>query len=145
MHPSSETTLSTSDVAVRVLTEGIGNRNVGVIERFVAEDYIQHSENAGDGRAGLVSFVTQAPDIGVHIHRVLEDGDKVALHVSYTFPDGRSLVAFDVFRVQNGQLVEHWDALQSEVPASETVSGRSMVDGPTEVVDLHLTEGKRVN
>jgi predicted SnoaL-like aldol condensation-catalyzing enzyme len=36
------------------------------------------------------------------------------------------MVAVDIFRVVDGQLVEHWDVLQEEVPAAATVSGNSM-------------------
>lgn len=37
------------------------------------------------------------------------------------------MVAVDIFRVQNGKLVEHWDVLQEEVP---TVSGNPMFTVP---------------
>lgn len=130
-------------IAARVLEEGIGQKDTSVIHQLVAPDYIQHSTLAADGRDGLLEFVANSPKIGVEIHRVFEDGDKVALHVTYTFPDDKVMIAFDVFRVENGQLVEHWDVLQAEVPASETASGRSMTDGPTEVVDRDKTEQNR--
>jgi hypothetical protein len=72
--------------------------------------------------------------------RVITEGDMVVLHNTYENAQALgadTLVAFDVFRVEDGQVVEHWDNLQ--VPPTETVSGRSMTDGPTEVVDLELT------
>lgn len=53
---------------------------------------------------------------------------------------GKTLVAFDILRVKDGQLVEHWDNLQAWVAPSDTASGRSMVDVPTEVTDLDKTE-----
>jgi predicted SnoaL-like aldol condensation-catalyzing enzyme len=36
------------------------------------------------------------------------------------------MVAVDIFRVVNGKLVEHWDVMQEEVPASATASGNPM-------------------
>jgi predicted SnoaL-like aldol condensation-catalyzing enzyme len=36
------------------------------------------------------------------------------------------MVAVDIFRVVNGKLVEHWDVMQEEVPASVTASGNPM-------------------
>lgn len=140
---SSTPSLSNTELVLQVLEQGIGDKDLELIETHVAEDYIQHSAAAADGRQGLLDFLEQGPALGVEVHRVLEDGDKVAAHVSYTFPDGTTLVAFDVFRVENAQLVEHWDALQPAVDASATVSGRSMVDGPTEVTDEALTELNR--
>jgi predicted SnoaL-like aldol condensation-catalyzing enzyme len=53
------------------------------------------------------------------------------------------MVAFDVFRVRDGRLIEHWDALQAEVPQSKSLNGNSMVDGPTEVIERDKTETNR--
>jgi len=50
-------------------------------------------------------------------------------------------VAFDVFRVEDGKIAEHWNNLQPWV--EETASGRSMVDGPIEVTDLDKTAENR--
>jgi predicted SnoaL-like aldol condensation-catalyzing enzyme len=61
------------------------------------------------------------------------------LHSTYGTGDARQ-VAFDVFRLENGQLAEHWDALQDWVDEDATVSGNTLVDGETEVTDRHLTE-----
>jgi len=36
------------------------------------------------------------------------------------------MVAVDIFRVENGKVVEHWDVLQEEVPAASTTSGNAM-------------------
>jgi hypothetical protein len=49
---------------------------------------------------------------------------------------------FDIIRVdENGKVAEHWDALQPLV--TETVSGRTQTDGPTEVTDLDQTEANK--
>src|SRR5438874_3722381 len=37
-----------------------------------------------------------------------------------------NLVAVDIFKVKNGKVVEHWDVMQEEVPASATASGNPM-------------------
>jgi predicted SnoaL-like aldol condensation-catalyzing enzyme len=36
------------------------------------------------------------------------------------------MIAVDIFRVENGKLVEHWDVLQPEVPADKTANGNPM-------------------
>ena len=52
---------------------------------------------------------------------------------------GPEMVSFDIIRVdENGKVAEHWDALQPLV--TETASGRTQTDGPTEVTDLDKTE-----
>ena len=111
-----------------VLIEG----DLDYLDELVAEDYIQHSSLAADGRAGVRDALPNLAGLSVETHRVLVDGDVVATHSTYQFPGADPLVGFDVFRVQGGRLVEHWDALAPLVPQTETVSGRSMVDGPTD-------------
>ena len=69
-------------------------------------------------------------------------GDLVAVHGIYHGFGPDPLVALDVFRVADGKLAAHWDALTPQI--RETVSGRSQVDGPAEVEDLDKTEANRV-
>ncbi|MEM7606010.1 MAG: nuclear transport factor 2 family protein [Myxococcota bacterium] len=107
------------------------------IRALVREDYIQHSALAEDGIEGFIGIVDLLRASEITTHRVLTQDNLVALHQTYALPDGQRLVAFDVFRVEGGQLAEHWDAPQPEV--TETVSGRSMVDGPTQVDPLANT------
>jgi predicted SnoaL-like aldol condensation-catalyzing enzyme len=37
------------------------------------------------------------------------------------------VIGVDIFRIANGKIAEHWDVLQEEVPAAESVNGNSMV------------------
>jgi predicted SnoaL-like aldol condensation-catalyzing enzyme len=97
---------------------------------------------AQDGREGLLALVASLAEQGgtaVTIHRKLAEGDLVALHSTYGEGVGR-LVAFDVFRVENGLLAEHWDALQMWVDPQATLSGNTLVDGETRVVDRERTQ-----
>jgi len=51
-------------------------------------------------------------------------------------------VGFEVFRFEDGLVIEHWDNLQSK-PSSPNPSGHTMLDGPTEATDLEMTEENR--
>merc|ERR1712137_811759 len=53
-----------------------------------------------------------------------------------------TLVGFDVFRVEDGEVKEHWDNLQG-LPPTPNPSGRTMTDGATKVMDLKKTEENR--
>jgi predicted SnoaL-like aldol condensation-catalyzing enzyme len=130
------------DVATRVIEQGLGGGDVSVIEQLVRPDYIQHNAQARDGREGLLEFVAAQGPVTVRIHRKLANGDFVAFHSTYGEGAAR-LVAFDVFRLQRGQLAEHWDALQRWVDPEATVSGNTLVDGTESVSDRHLTDANR--
>jgi len=140
--PTQSATLTPLE-AVTGVFEAFANNDADALTTLVREDYIQHSAFAADGRQGLLDALPTIAALTAEPHRTLVDGDMVAIHQTYAFPDGSRMVAFDVFRTQDGQVAEHWDALQAEVPASEAASGRSMVDGPTEVTDLDKTEANR--
>ncbi|MEO1041063.1 MAG: nuclear transport factor 2 family protein [Pseudomonadota bacterium] len=110
---------------------------------LLTEDYIQHNPLVPTGLQPILSVLPALKDSGLKptVHRVISDGDLVAMHITYDgaeFFGTPTLAAFDIFRVENGLVAEHWDNLQ--VPPTVTVSGRSMVDGPTEITDHHLTE-----
>ena len=61
---------------------------------------------------------------------IVEDGEIVMIHGRYVGWAAKPLVAVDIFRVRDGKLVEHWDVMQEEVPASETASGNPMFTAP---------------
>ncbi|MEU6371607.1 nuclear transport factor 2 family protein [Streptomyces sp. NPDC046909] len=129
--------------ALKAWGELIGDKDPSAVDRWVSPDYIQHSPTAGPGREPLRQLIAGIPD-GFHheTHRVLADGDLVALHGTYHGAGPTPLVAFDVFRYDtDGQAAEHWDALAPQ--AATTVSGRTQTDGPTEITDLDRTEANR--
>ena len=127
------------EVAVGLLTQGLAG-DTAFIKEHVAKGYIQHNPQAPDKRTGLLGFVEylQTLDTPVSIEpvRVLAEGDLVLVHSAMKF-DGDKVV-FDLFRFENGRIAEHWDGI-ADAPAT-TVSGRSMLDGPTEIVDQEKSQ-----
>ena len=140
-HSAQAETLSQKETAIGIIQNGLIEGDVDFINTYVAEDYIQHNPQAPDGRAGLIGFTQYLASQGTQntamVVRALEQDDLVALHVIYEF-GGDKKAAFDLFRFEDGVAVEHWDGLQPWV--EETVSGRSMTDGPTETTDLDKTD-----
>lgn len=100
--------------------------------------YIQHNPLAADGLAGFGALLAQLPKCSARAHtvRVFEDGPYVFAHTEYNFFGPK--IAFDIFRFEDGLIVEHWDNLQ-ETPASPNPSGRTMTDGTVEISDLDKT------
>jgi len=94
----------------------------GAIARYVGETYTQHTAAAEDGVEGLRdyinSFLKSFPNAKGDIRRTIADGNLVAVHAYWTgLVSEVGDVTVDIFRVEDGKLVEHWDVL-APVPAS---------------------------
>jgi predicted SnoaL-like aldol condensation-catalyzing enzyme len=116
------------------------------VDRYFAESFIQHDPNITDGFAGMKSFaadVASSPAADITIYRTLVDEDFVLLHSRYDGFGryGAPVIAFDLFRFKGGKIVEHWGGQEPETPPN--LSGRTQVDGPTEVLDHEKTEANR--
>ena len=90
-------------------------------DRYIDTQYIQHNPYVADGKTPFVNYFTQYfkehPDAKNTIKRVVAEGDLVVLHVHSTQnAQNRGEAVVDIFRVEQGKIVEHWDAVQS-VPA----------------------------
>ena len=107
------------------------------------EKYIQHNLSVGDGLEGFGEIVKNAPPEGFKskVIRAFEDGDYVFTHTEYEFFGPK--VGFDIFRFENGKIVEHWDNLSEITPPNP--SGRTQLDGETEIADITKTkENKKI-
>ncbi|NME72552.1 nuclear transport factor 2 family protein [Flammeovirga aprica] len=103
--------------------------------------YIQHNQSVADGLAGFGAVLQQLPEGSAKANtvRVIEDGDFVIAHTDYNFFGPK--IGIDIFRFEDGLIVEHWDNLQEKV--TETASGRSQIDGTAEVKDLDKTKSNK--
>lgn len=106
-----------------------------------AGKYIQHNLAVGDGLAGFGAVLQALPKGSAKVNtvRVLQDGPFVVAHTDYNFFGPK--IGFDIFRFEDGKIVEHWDNLQEKVGANP--SGHTMLDGATAVTDLEKTEANK--
>lgn len=86
-------------------------------DAYLGPDYIQHNPQVADGAEAFVGFVTgftqQFPDLHLDIRRVIAEGDLVVTHGLLTVaPGDRGTAVMDLFRLEDGKIVEHWDVLQ---------------------------------
>ena len=104
--------------------------------------YKQHNLAIADGLAGFGAALQALPAGSARVNtvRVFQDGDYVFAHTDYNFFGDK--IGFDIFRFENGKIVEHWDNLQ-EKPTQPNPSGRTMTDGTTQVKDLDKTEANK--
>ena len=140
--PTNETTMALSNKEkVVALLNSFNTGDQTPISYINPEKYVQHNLGVGDGLAGFGAVMQNAPEGGfkANVIRAFEDGDYVFTHTEYDFFGPKA--GFDVFRFEDGLIVEHWDNLL-EVQAPNP-SGRTQFDGATEITDLEKTEANK--
>jgi predicted SnoaL-like aldol condensation-catalyzing enzyme len=96
---------------------GLNKKDFEAASKYFGPKYIQHNPGAPDGIEGFKTFVNflrgKFPNSHSEIKKVFADGDYVILHVQAVREPGtlgRAIV--DIFRLENGKIVEHWDVAQ---------------------------------
>ena len=87
------------------------------VAQYISPNYRQHNPDAPDGPDGVIAYASAYlkanPDLRLDFKRIIAEGDYVVVH-SHLIPNhsdiGRAVV--DIFRVEDGKLVEHWDVMQ---------------------------------
>lgn len=129
--------LSNKDKAVALLNSiESGDQNAATYVN--PNQYIQHNLAVADGLAGFGAVLQALPkdSAKVNVVRSFTDGDFVFTQTDYNFFGPK--VGFDVFRFENGLIVEHWDNLV-EKANKPNPSGRTQLDGTTAVTALDKT------
>ena len=126
---------------IRNLLKGIETGDAAAVAVVNPDKYIQHNPQTREGGEGLAVLFKRLAKSSprVNIVRVFSDGDYVFAHTEYEFSSSR--IGFEVFRFEGDLTVEHWDNIQPR--KGPNPSGHTMVDGPTETLDLDRTESNR--
>ncbi|MEM1378304.1 MAG: ester cyclase [Pseudomonadota bacterium] len=84
--------------------------------------YLQHNRGISDGVAGVVGYVKtltkRFPEYGYDVKMAFADGDYVVVHshatlrASHRGNERKGFIITDTFRLKDGKLAEHWDAIQ---------------------------------
>lgn len=107
--------------------------------------YTQHNLSYPDGAAAVIGATQSGAFNGttISIKRSFSDGDYVIFHSEYggTWNSDTAQVVYDVFRFDNGLIVEHWDNLAN---IQDDGDGTTQLNGSvTPVTDLDKTEANR--
>ena len=98
-----------------------GQAREGILKYISPTTYIQHNPMLPDGRDAVLKALPEwmsKTGLRAEIKRVIAEGDLVVVHARWanpSNPETPAMAVMDIFRVQDGLIVEHWDVLQ-EVP-----------------------------
>jgi predicted SnoaL-like aldol condensation-catalyzing enzyme len=101
-------------IVIAFYEKAINQKDFEAASTYMGPRYIQHNQRAADGAEGLKNYIAflkeKYPKSHSEIKRVFADGDFVILHVyAIREPGTRGAAIVDIFRLENGRIVEHWD------------------------------------
>jgi predicted SnoaL-like aldol condensation-catalyzing enzyme len=104
-------------VVLAFYEKGLNRKDADAALAHVGDRYVQHNPNAADGPDGFRKFIgflrEKFPNSHSEIKRSFVDGDYVTLHVhAVREPGTRGNAIVDIFKLENGKIVEHWDVVQ---------------------------------
>jgi predicted ester cyclase len=118
--------MSQAEEVLAGIYEAINTGNLALLEKFVAPDYVEHSEGfqgVEPFQQQITAFRAAFPDLHVSIDDLLTDGDRFASRTTVTGthtgdlmgmpPTGKQINvdAVDIGRIENGQATERWGGL----------------------------------
>ena len=127
---------------VVALLKSIETGDTAPIADINPNKYKQHNLAVADGLAGFGEALRALPPNSARVNtvRVFQDGDYVFAHTDYNFFGPK--IGFDIFKFEDGKIVEHWDNLQ-ETPNSPNPSGHTMIDGEQALTELENTTANK--
>jgi predicted SnoaL-like aldol condensation-catalyzing enzyme len=134
--PTSITNLSETEankaLAVSIIEDVLMGQNPSNITNYIAEDYIQHNPQIDNGLQGIqdaVAYLTSINNMFQYntIYKVIGEGNFV-LTISEGTWNNTSNAFYDLFRMENGKAVEHWDVIQP-VPTEDLANDNGMFGG----------------
>ncbi len=113
--------MSNKDIVIKFTEEVFNNKQLDLIPQYMREDYIQHNPTVAQGRDGFIEFAKKFTggfdNMHLHIKHIYEDGDVVISHNHAVLEPGvNEALVFDVYRLKDGKLAEHWDCIQKLTP-----------------------------
>ena len=94
-----------------------GNHPEKTPDYFDGDTYIQHNTGIADGLSGLGAALAALAQQGIQmiyttVHQVLAQGNFVLAVSEGTF-GGAPTAYYDLWRVENGKIAEHWDVMET--------------------------------
>lgn len=95
-----------------------GDLDTSGVDEFMTNDFIQHNPTLPDGTDGVKGLVQMLASQGmskqeIQFKHIVAEDDIVMLHTRYEM-GGKEWRFIDIYRMENGKLAEHWDAMMQK-------------------------------
>lgn len=99
------------DIVLEFYEKVFNGWDLSCIDEYMHDDYKQHSPGVNDGKAGFLeffeNFIKKQPHVDVS--KIIAEDDLVCVFFKCSFSDGVIAKVFDMYRLSDGKLAEHWD------------------------------------
>jgi len=123
-------TRSNNEIVLQVVKGAVIDRDPTVVRQYLGANYKQHNPVIADGPSAIAEMIPTLTALTYEPGMAVADGNLVMVHGRYTGWGPKPMIAVDIFRVEAGKVVEHWDVMQEEVAAADTASGNAMFMRP---------------
>jgi predicted SnoaL-like aldol condensation-catalyzing enzyme len=128
--PAAAADLERNKALVKQFFAAVEGRDKATVERIVREDYIQHMPMIPTGRAAILNYIDRMAPNGPgkmpQFARVIAEGDLVVVHFRREDPNG-PVATMEIFRIQGGQIAEHWAVTEPIPPADKARNSNGAV------------------
>jgi predicted SnoaL-like aldol condensation-catalyzing enzyme len=105
------------EVVLNFIRKAVNEGDIEAASEYFGERYIQHNPNIADGADGFKAYVQRLraafPSVKGEVKRIFADGDFVIVHMlAKREPAEDGIAIVDIFRLDAGRLVEHWEVRQ---------------------------------
>lgn len=122
--------LPANKALVEQFFRAVESRDKQTVTKIVREDYIQHMPNIPSGRAAILNYIDMMAPKGQGVMpkfaRVVAEGDLVVVHFRREDPNG-PVATMEIFRIQDGQIAEHWAVTESIPPGEKSRNKNGMI------------------
>ncbi len=119
--------MTNTEIALKSVTQVFIKRDLAALDQFFSPNYIQHNPALPNGTHMLRELIAKLPpDFKYETGLTASYQDIVMKHGRFSNWFGKTYIAVDIFRIEDGKLAEHWDVLQEEIGTENSVNGNPM-------------------
>ena len=121
--------MNNKELVLHFYEEVFNNWDLSRIDDYMLDSYKQHNPDVKDGKAGFIEFakhfLSQKPHMD--IYKIICENDMVVVFFKCTLNSNNSNhKIFDMYRIEDGKLAEHWDCRKGNVQEISPVNGNSV-------------------
>lgn len=121
--------MTNKELILKFYEEVFNNQDLSHLDDYMLDSYKQHNPVVPDGKAGFLSFAENFLAMKPHmdIVKIVCEEDMAVVFFQCTLgANGIKNKVFDMYRIENGKLAEHWDCIQHDIDKIQSVNGNGL-------------------